>query len=281
MNSKCNVYFNLLMLFLLICLSFVLAVSQNTLYLHYVLFGGMVICMTWSFNLGLLQGLSIAMIVVFAFGSWLMYSILVTDAITGLRADYLIWMLLIPIGTFITGIISREYSALQKRIVELSIFEKGYWIDLVTGFLNGRGFLQRLEEEVSEAKRYKRSLSLIYMKIANTYEIVSLYGEEETKKILNEIANIISQETRTADTKGFLEGHIFVIQLAETNIDGAETVRKKLSNKLSKIVLTIDGVKKVIIVKSSFGMAEYSTEKHVSSLDLLEQAKEDSNYDMG
>ncbi len=273
--------FNLLLVFWLICFAFILATSNNVSYLHFFMFGGVILCMAWSYNLGIMPGLIVSMVVVFVYGSYLLYAVMVAGTLNAVRADYIAWLFIIPVGAFLAGRLGDEFRILRRRLDIYHNLEARNPLDYLTGFLNAKGFMERLDDEVAKAKRFKTDLSVIFLRIGNLYEVQALYGQPGLEAILKGLSEAVAEDVRQIDDVGTMDNHSFGIILPGTQVDGADVVAERLYKKTTRIIAEIDGAKKVIRLKLSIGKATYDPIADEDALIFLERAKEDSRYDMG
>lgn len=130
--------------------------------------------------------------------------------------------------------------------------------DKLTGFLNQKDFLERLEEEVARAKRYKGSLSLLVAKInydyfEKTYEV----EKNLAYTILKQLAAVFRSTLRDVDRITRYEGDTIAILLPETNERGAERAAERLREKIEKHIFMGDEKKKSFQVAVSFGVGGF------------------------
>ncbi len=126
--------------------------------------------------------------------------------------------------------------------------------DSLTGLLNRSLFMDRLEHSVKEAKRYNRSLSLIFLDIDHFKQINDTYGHEAGDLILKMIAERIRQCVRITDSVARLGGDEFVVLLPETDPCDCLIVVQKLLKQIPAPV-TMDEV--VLQIYPSIGMASF------------------------
>lgn len=133
-------------------------------------------------------------------------------------------------------------------------------LDALTGFYNRRQLEERIKQEVSSAKRQKRSLCAIMIDIDYFKKINDTYGHAAGDLVLKTVSKVIKQQLRDYDTAGRYGGEEFVILLPYTKIEEAkmvaERLRKAVENKkidISKIVQD----KVEINITISLGAAEY------------------------
>lgn len=273
------VIFDLLMIFWLCIFILVFGTSQNVNFINYVLAGALVVNMVIGYNLSLIPGLITSLIIIFAYGSYLLYSVLVLGTITEFRIEYVLWLFAMPFGAYLSGRLEREVSNLLSNIEKYRIADRLILLDELTGFLNTQGFFQRLEEEVGRANRFKEKLSVLYVNVSDASELRGVYGEDGYREIIKTIAQTIMTNTRVVDIKGLIDEATIGIILPGINLDSAKIVKEKLHNLLDRIVVEVKGRKRPISIRLKVGEAEY--QQGEDALVLWERAKDTSRYDVG
>ncbi len=126
--------------------------------------------------------------------------------------------------------------------------------DDVTKLYNSRYLHRFLEYESERARRYKTSLSLIFLDIDYFKKVNDTHGHLCGSKLLKEIGDVILSKVRKVDVACRYGGDEFVIVLPHTSKEDAFNVAKKIKNSLrNKIFLKDDGLK--IKITASFGVA--------------------------
>jgi diguanylate cyclase (GGDEF)-like protein len=123
--------------------------------------------------------------------------------VTGCRTDFL---------ERLAGIIAIcMESALTKERLKLAGFTDG-----LTGVQNRRYFEHRLQEEISQARRYKHLLACMFLDIDKFKRINDGYGHQAGDEILRSVANVIQSQLRVGDTIARYGGEEFVVLLPQT-----------------------------------------------------------------
>jgi|Deesub1362A_J573_1020465.scaffolds.fasta_scaffold00013_17 diguanylate cyclase (GGDEF)-like protein/PAS domain S-box-containing protein len=121
----------------------------------------------------------------------------------------------------------------RKRLIER--LEHLSRTDGLTGLLNRRALLDKLEYEVDRAKRYGSELSVILCDVDSFKEINDTYGHAAGDKILRAVSETLSESLRRTDIAGRYGGDEFMLILPETSINGAvnfaERIRLALGDK--------------------------------------------------
>ena len=274
------VWFNLIMIVWLGVLALVFAASYNINYMQFIMAGVLVINMIFAYNFGVLRGLILALILVFAYGSYMLYGVIITGEIAELQVELVIWLFVLPLGSYLAGQMSQYISFLFWQSDEYRVLQEKITQDDLTGFLNKRGFFETLEREMERAKRFKDPLSLVVIKIANLPEMRAVYGEKGANSIIKALSEQIDSIIRTIDIKGILEPDTIGIILPETDINGARVVAEKLHNSVELIKVDLQKGRRMIRFRISVGIAQY-TEVIPDAYALYGRALEDAGRDVG
>lgn len=102
--------------------------------------------------------------------------------------------------------------------------------DGLTGLFNRRSFEEALQREITRAKRYGSSLSLLLLDVDHFKHFNDRHGHPLGDKLLKQVAEVIRTTVREADTPARYGGEEFVVLLPETNLaaalQAAERIRK-------------------------------------------------------
>jgi len=115
------------------------------------------------------------------------------------------------------------------KVEELSI------TDGLTGLLNQKGFLKKLEDEYYRSVRYKKTFCLIMLDSDDLKKINDSYGHKYGNMVIKLIADILKESCRRTDFAGRYGGDEYMICLVETDMNSAyefsERVRKMIEVK--------------------------------------------------
>lgn len=101
----------------------------------------------------------------------------------------------------------------QRRLARLAT------LDSLTGLLNHKAVLLRLEQELSRARRYRLPLSVVLVDIDNFKEINDRHGHLKGDQALSFFAKALKKSLRETDIIGRYGGDEFMIILPETPVD--------------------------------------------------------------
>jgi diguanylate cyclase (GGDEF)-like protein len=132
--------------------------------------------------------------------------------------------------------------------------------DDLTGMLNRRALLERLENEINRAMRYGSKLSLIICDLDYFKEINDTYGHDIGDRVLQMTSSLLLQSLRIIDILGRYGGDEFFIILPETSLEGAKEIAERIRSAISNFKLI---VKKSLPIKTtaSLGIAEFQEGK--------------------
>jgi two-component system, cell cycle response regulator len=101
-------------------------------------------------------------------------------------------------------------------------------VDEVTGFYNRRFLKERLEEEISRAKRYWYDLALVFVYPDNFKTVRAEHGTLYGDNIIKQIAALIRKNTRAIDIVTRYSDDAFAIILPQTGSKGTRVFSKKI-----------------------------------------------------
>lgn len=113
--------------------------------------------------------------------------------------------------------------------------------DGLTTLYNKTYFQDALVKEISKARRYKRTLSLIILDIDHFASVNDTYGHLIGDGVLRQVAEQIKKTIRIADIAARYGGEAFALILPETNGKGALFLAERLRNVIEEMPLSNDG----------------------------------------
>ncbi|MEA3373220.1 MAG: diguanylate cyclase [Campylobacterota bacterium] len=177
---------------------------------------------------------------------------------TIVKIDYtLVWQILALLGVVFIFMIYRfqMMSNYNKKLEKLST------TDALTELYNRRYLDTNMSAALELAKRYNTPFSLILMDIDDFKNINDTYGHDEGDRVLQKIATILSEHSRSNDIVGRWGGEEFLIICSHSNTEGALTVAEKMCRTIEEEVCFHD-----VCVTASFGVAEYDDDDTSDSI---------------
>lgn len=144
--------------------------------------------------------------------------------------------------------------------------------DVLTGLANKRACMERLEDELARAARYRRQFAVIFADIDFFKLVNDVHGHQTGDKALIAVGKYLHSSIRTTDMVARLGGEEFVIILPETNVSGAAMLAERLRAGIERISLfTPHG--EALRLTISLGIAGHP-ETSENANDLLKHADE-------
>jgi diguanylate cyclase (GGDEF)-like protein len=148
----------------------------------------------------------------------------------------------------------RERDILVNRLRHLSR------TDDLTGLLNRRALIERLEEETRRSQRYRSDLALIIADIDYFKEINDTYGHDAGDKVLQIISGLIKNLLRQTDIIGRYGGDEFLLILPQTSKKGAIEIAERIHSAVKDYDMHI-GVERPVKTTVSLGVAQFDIDE--------------------
>jgi diguanylate cyclase (GGDEF)-like protein len=148
--------------------------------------------------------------------------------------------------------------------------------DSTTGLANQRAFSQRLDYELSRAKRYKHNLSLLLMSIDNLHSIEQDFAGCSADELLKYAVAVVQQHVRNTDIPARLNRDRVAIIFPETTSATALLVAERIRERISSESVRDDHPD--LRVTTSIGLVSFPTharEEHdlmARAIEFLEEA---------
>lgn len=247
----------------------------------YILFAINTLLIVLAYWWGLVRGLIAAMVAVFCYGTYLMYSAFVSSPRVEITYQQLVWLFLFPFSSYVSGNLSRAITVtLQQSESYIHDMENLVLLDRETGFSNPKKFYIDLSEEISRAKRYGTPLSIMLIKVQYFDELMSVYGDTVCRNAVISIGKRIAELTRDIDKKARLEKDKFALILSNTDEKGALVLKERLANCLEKLEVSDEKDRRVFKFSLKFGIAQLK-DKDEDPIAFKERAERELEYDVG
>jgi diguanylate cyclase (GGDEF)-like protein len=122
-----------------------------------------------------------------------------------------------------------KLSAQQDRLIDAnSRLEALASLDSLTGLKNRRAFEERLQEEISRARRSKECFALLLLDIDHFKNFNDSFGHPRGDDVLKSVSRVLSRSVRDADFIARYGGEEFAIILPDTDRDAAKLMGERL-----------------------------------------------------
>jgi diguanylate cyclase (GGDEF)-like protein len=180
-------------------------------------------------------------------------------------------LLLLGFMAFVVGLalaLSRLRPAVTHVLTEADIR------DPLTGLPNERYLALRLEEELSRAHRYERSLTLGILDVNSLEAINEEYGRNCGDEVLRHVAAVIQGTKRASDIVVRMTDDEFAIILPECASEGGQAFTRRLAERLARqpARIVLNGRPSHIWVGVCVGLADLQSEEETPA-SLLDRAR--------
>jgi len=152
------------------------------------------------------------------------------------ESQYERWEYVVTVSIF--SLVSLIYPALlgRKAIIEHQRLHEKYVRsareDYLTGLHNRRQISESLSNEIHRCNRYGKTFSLIMLDIDDFKQTNDRFGHLAGDALLQQIADLLREETRASDLIGRWGGEEFLIVCPETDVQGASSLANKIRGRL-------------------------------------------------
>lgn len=141
---------------------------------------------------------------------------------------------------------------LEGRILELAN------TDALTGMLNRRAFLGRMEAELHRAIRRQEPFAFIMADIDYFKRINDTYGHQAGDVVLKKFTNVLAASIRPYDLAARYGGEEFILCLPETSGRQAESVAERIRGNVAAETIVLADQSEPVQITASFGVAAFS-----------------------
>lgn len=112
--------------------------------------------------------------------------------------------------------------------------------DALTGLANRRRFMERLDDEVERANRYRRPLSLLCLDLDHFKQVNDTCGHPTGDEVLRRVGGILHELGRDTDLPARLGGEEFAVLLPETDVEGAVSLAERIRRRVAAEEVEVD-----------------------------------------
>jgi two-component system, cell cycle response regulator len=160
---------------------------------------------------------------------------------------------------------------LEHRILELAN------TDALTGLLNRRAFMERLEQETARSRRDQTPLSFILTDIDHFKKVNDTYGHQAGDLVLRRFSKTLSASMRPYDFIGRYGGEEFVVCLSGADEREARSAAERMRRQIEEVEIALPDGLQPIRITASFGISSYAPEPG-ETMDLLIKRADDALY---
>lgn len=158
---------------------------------------------------------------------------------------------------------TRDITARKRTEAERDIlidrFQHLSCTDDLTGLLNRRALIEKLDEETRRSKRYGSKLSLMVCDVDYFKEINDSYGHDHGDKVLQAIASLLNKSLRKTDIIGRYGGDEFFMVLPETPLENAQELAERIRANVEEFGLKVNSGE-TITTSVSIGIAAFNSQ---------------------
>lgn len=165
--------------------------------------------------------------------------------------------------------ISRISDRLQGEVLELNRqLRQAVTTDHLTGLLNRRGAVERLEAEASRAGRGDLGFCVLLLDLDHFKRINDTYGHDAGDLFLEKIAECLRTCLRQYDSSGRWGGEEFLVLLPGTNLQQAQLVAGKLLQAVRQLRVPLSQQKDAPYLHCtlSIGIARFNAGDHLNQV---------------
>lgn len=146
--------------------------------------------------------------------------------------------------------------------------------DELTGLLNYRVLLERLDQEIARQVRTGREFSFVMIDIDNFKRVNDRYGHLEGSRVLAQLGALLRGTFRTGSTDGCFRygGEEFSILLAETPFDRALEVAERVRQSIMEYPFTLKALHPEAVLTVSMGVSTKGKDDNKTMHDLIREA---------
>lgn len=276
--KKLDLFFVLFILVFFLLFSFIFLSKNFDSFSNFILFGALIIVLFISYFEKIIWGLLSSIIIIFIYSSYeIYYSFKFAST---LPITVYVWIIIIPFLAFITGKISESVNEIsEENIIMTSKYKELVTIDQATGLKNIKAFYLDLEREISRSNRHNTTLTLMIIKLPFLSQIKSILTASEFKELMELISGILIDSTRLEDLLYNLEDNTLSIIMIDTEVKGAEVVKNRIKDNISKENLKLKSLGKNVVIDLQVGIVQFN--KNIkTAFEFKEKAEEETIYDL-
>ncbi len=158
-----------------------------------------------------------------------------------------------------------KYQRITRELQEQST------VDVLTGLANKAGFMERLKQDISFAKRHEQPLSLVRIELDDFKKIFLMYGKDAADTAVMHVARIIRARIRKEDTAARIGLAHFAISLPAGLPEGSKGLADRIRAEIVGKPFNFDG--KVVRLAASGGVLAPEPHPGLTALSAMEECQ--------
>ena len=153
--------------------------------------------------------------------------------------------------------LEEELKAVQQELaLRNAEYQRIASYDTLTGLLNRRAVLEKVDEWLHHVRRYKGRLSVAMLDIDHFKGVNDRYGHRVGDRVLADLSSMMQRSIRKTDFVGRYGGEEFLIILPRTDAAGAAVMAERVRASLQGVPMH-DAEGNTFQVTASLGIAEH------------------------
>lgn len=145
-------------------------------------------------------------------------------------------------------------------------------IDYLTGLLNRRAFMERLEAEINRSHREALGLGIVILDIDHFKEVNDRYGHQAGDQVLQEAARCLQSTCRRYDFAGRYGGEEFIIALPGAGKEQTVQIAERVRQTISQCITYLPQQNAQVSITASLGVAFLKSGEIFTSDQLISAA---------
>jgi two-component system cell cycle response regulator len=167
--------------------------------------------------------------------------------------------------------IGKRIIQLKQKILELAR------TDVLTGLLNRRALMERIDQEIQRARRENNPFSLILSDIDYFKKVNDTFGHQAGDLVLKKFAHQLTTLSRPYDFVGRYGGEEFVACLPGAGDSQVEAIAERMRKRVEEMTVMLPGGSVPVRITASFGVASLRIGSG-DTLDSLIKRADDALY---
>lgn len=142
-------------------------------------------------------------------------------------------------------------------------------IDVLTGLANKNGFVERLKQDISFAKRHQQPLTLVRLEVDDFKKLFLAHGKDVADAAVNHVARVLRARIRKEDTAARIGLAHFAISLPTGKADGSKGLADRIRAEINGSPLSFGG--KTLTLAISAGVLTPEPHPGLTAMSAMEE----------